>query len=265
MRKRVLAVVMAAYLAAGALSGCGGKKTDHYMVGYDAVKEKRYEDALESFRLAAAEGDEQSRRAADIVAGYLNAKEAFRLGDIESAKAFLEEIPENYKYYAIGEDIDALRRSVYGYQPTEPEPSETPAEDEEASEIRERNDRNLQQAGNLIAEGRLDAASAYLEDLETDALTEAQREKLDRYRREIAKKQEMTKEEPDHSLSPEKAAEYLRAAYPEVQGDVGDALMAQYDEEGNLFYVISIQIGQGEDAQICTLHILRDGTVERVS
>ena len=92
--KRLVCTVLTAALAVSALAGCGGKdKTDYYMKGYEAVEEGRYEEALKDFQTAAKAGDSQAQKAADIVSGYLNAQEAYALGDAEGAKAFSKDIP----------------------------------------------------------------------------------------------------------------------------------------------------------------------------
>lgn len=203
MNKRILCGLMSG-LMLFALTACGEKEdsgVDYYEIGYEAISVKHYETALDNFLIAAEQGDEQAETAAKIVSGYLDAKEAFEKEDIEKAKEILSDIPENYKYYAIGEDIDTLRRTVYQYQ--EKEEQQPPA----------------------LSEGEEDQSYKV-----------------------------------NNNLSAEKAAEYLKAAYPDVEGDVGDALVPEFDENGNLFYSLTIQLGE----EIKTIHILEDGTVQEI-
>ncbi|MBQ4145678.1 MAG: hypothetical protein IJD36_03520 [Clostridia bacterium] len=202
MNKKILCGLLAA-LAICSLSGCKNEKevgVDYYEIGYEAIAAKHYETALDNFLIAAEKGDEQARDAAKIVSGYLDAKEAFEKEEIDKAKEILSGIPGNYKYYAIGEDIDTLRRTVYQYQEKKDDAPELSENDQDQS-----------------------------------------------YK-------------VNNNLSAEKAAEYLRAAYPDVEGDVGDALVPQFDENGTLFYSLTIQLGE----DIKTIHILEDGAVQEI-
>ena len=201
MNKRILCGIMAG-LMLFALTACGKKEdsgVDYYEIGYEAISAKHYETALDNFLIAAEQGDEQAETAAKIVSGYLDAKEAFEKEDIEKAKEILSDIPDNYKYYAIGEDIDTLRRTVYQYQEKEEQAPALSEEDNQSYKV-------------------------------------------------------------NNNLSAEKAAEYLKVAYPDVEGDVGDALVPEFDENGNLFYSLTIQLGD----EIKTIHILEDGTVQEI-
>ncbi|MBE5039743.1 tetratricopeptide repeat protein [Ructibacterium gallinarum] len=280
--KRLVCILLAVLAAAAALSGCGKKEEpDYYMQGYDAVKAGKYEEALEAFETAAKQGDEQAETAAEIVSGYLNAQEAYMLGNLESAKAFLKEIPENYKYYAIGEDIDALRQKVYSGNmeevPEEPKESDPPATDrpemteesklsvekEEEFSRREETDLELQQIHELIKSGYLDQAKERLNSLPSD-MTDGQRQKAEQYRSELSDQQKNDTQEnkkSDTDFTPEKAAEYVRRQY-QLEGDLGDGLVAKYDADGNKYYELMIQSGSGDDAEILTLHVFGDGTVQ---
>ncbi len=266
MTKRSFCGVMAAVMVLLSLSACGKREEiDYFMEGYDAVKEKRYEDALQNFQEAAKQGDGQAETAAKIIDGYFRAREAFQVGDGESAKEFLAALPENYRYYAISEDIEALKRLVYSGQQEEPQP-ESLAEKtlEEAAAKQAENDRILQQVKEEMEDGHLDRAEKKLTDMVLKSLTGEQLERWQNYRMEIAEKRQENQQPKNEELSPEKAVEYLRAAYPEVQGDVSAALAAQYDEAGQLYYAVTIQLGQGEDMEIKTLHIRKNGIVETV-
>lgn len=133
--KRILSMVMVIFLLSACLCSCGKEeKTDYYMIGYEAVEAGNYEKALSNFEIAAKEGDDQAAKAAKIVSSYLDAKEAYEVGNIESAMNFLNSMPSDYKYYAIADDVDTLTRKVYGYVPQEAEDSEEADEAEEAQE-----------------------------------------------------------------------------------------------------------------------------------
>ena len=281
--KRLVCILLAVLTAAAVLPGCGKKEEiDYYMQGYDAVKAGKYEEALAAFETAAKQGDDQAETAAEIVSGYLNAQEAYMLGDLESAKAFLKEIPENYKYYAIGTDIDALRQKVYSgnmedlpEEPAEsaepetaqteaPKTAETDKESEEAFSRREETDLELQQIHELIESGYLEQAEERLNGLPAD-MTEGQHKKAEQYRSEISEKKTSSQEskKADTDFTPEKAAEYVRRQY-QLEGDLGDGLIARYDAGGNKYYELMIQSGSGENAEILTLHVFGDGTVQVV-
>ena len=282
--KRLVCTVLAAALAVSALAGCGRKnKTDYYMKGYAAVEEGRYEAALKDFQTAAKAGDDQAQKAADIVSGYLNAQEAFALGDAEGAKAFLKDIPEDYKYYAIGEDIDTLRRRVYSAG-GEDRPEETPrpsasasaaptasaAADKENGEKdfskREEIDLELQQIRELVEEGYLDQAEERLDGLNSASLTDGQKRKADQYREEIAEQRREHKKDgsqDDAEFTADKAVEYVREAYG-LQGDPGDDPAPRYDSGGKKYYELVIQSGEGASAEILTLHIYSGGEIRIV-
>ena len=133
--KRILSMIMVIFLLSACLCSCGKEeKTDYYMIGYEAVEAGNYEKALSNFEIAAKEGDDQAAKAAKIVSSYLDAKEAYEVGNIDSAMNFLNSMPSDYKYYAIADDVDTLTRKVYGYVPQEAEDSEEADEAEEAQE-----------------------------------------------------------------------------------------------------------------------------------
>lgn len=100
------------------VAGCKNNEPqiDYYSQGYEAVEDGDYEEALDAFLMGAQEGNEQSKKAADIVSGYLNAKEAFDLRDIDNAKNYLDKLPSDYKYYAIAEDIEELKQKIKEYE-----------------------------------------------------------------------------------------------------------------------------------------------------
>ena len=278
---RLVCTVLAAALAVSALAGCGRKnKTDYYMKGYEAVEEGRYEAALKDFQTAAKAGDDQAQKAADIVSGYLNAQEAFALGDAEGAKAFLKDIPEDYKYYAIGEDIDTLRRRVYSAggedRPEEPPrpsasasaaPTASAAADKENGEKdfskREEIDLELQQVRELEEEGSRGAAEERQDGVNSASLTDGQKRKADQYREEIAEQRRDHKKDgsqDDAEFTADKAVEYVREAYG-LQGDPGDDPAPRYDSGGKKYYELVIQSGEGASAEILTLHIYSGGEI----
>ncbi len=256
MKKGILWTLVG--ILAFSLVSCG-QPVDHYLKGYDAVDTGHYEEALRHFQKAAEEGDEQAVAAADIVSGYLNALEAYELGDLAAAKAFLEDLPGNYKYYAIGADVDDLRHKVYtNILPKETEkPEETKAPDmnEYLSRIEE-----------LVSQEKLADAKDMLKNIPNGSLTNAQMQRVAKIHLDIAESQGVSPTAkpvttPPPALSPEKAAEYLKIAYPEVEGDIGGALLPQYDENDEIYYTITIQIREGE---IRTIHIFPDGSVKTI-
>lgn len=260
MKKGLLSLLVG--ILALLLVSCG-ETVDHYMEGYDAVDAGHYEEALLHFQKAADQGDEQAATAADIVSGYLNAQEAYELGDLESAKVFLEDLPENYKYYAIGEDVDSLRQKVYAG--ILPEGMEKPKE----TDLPDMDD-YLSQIDAWVQQGDLASAKEMLENIPDGSLTKAQMQWVVKIHQDIAEKEAELSEEPKPTtpvttlppaLSPEKAAEYLKIAYPEVEGDIGGALLPQYDENDEIYYAITIQVREGE---IRTIHIFPDGSVKTI-
>ncbi len=147
---------------------------------------------------------------------------------------------------------------------------------EEAEEQRLEMDRYLSSVEDMI-QSDPDMASDMLKDLPEGEITADQKQWIAELKTAIAQRKaelQNTSDEEDVSedtslsdqasdteapvLSPEKAAEYLKNAYPQVEGDVGDALLPQYNENGELYYSIVMQIAEGE---IKTVHILPDGTV----
>ncbi len=147
---------------------------------------------------------------------------------------------------------------------------------EEAEEQRLAMDRYLSSVEDMI-QSDPDRASDMLKDLPEGEITADQKQWIAELKTAIAQRKaelQNTSDEEDVSedtslsdqatdteapvLSPEKAAEYLKKAYPQVEGDVGDALLPQYNENGELYYSIVMQIAEGE---IKTVHILPDGTV----
>lgn len=283
--KRVVCTGLAVILAAALITGCGKKdETDYYMKGYDAVKEGRYQEALEAFQTAAKDGDDQAQKAADIVSGYLNAQEAYLLEDVSGAKEFLQNIPADYKYYAIGEDIDALRRKVYGgEEPKEtpmpsaektldpskekvPEVTADPKQDPEAFARHEEIDLELQQIRELVKKGYLDQAEERLDGLSFDEMTDAQKDRAQQYRAETKKQRAQQKESgniADEGFTWEKAVEYVRQKY-DLQGDMGEGPSPRYDDSGKKYYEMVIQDGTGDSAEILTLHVFADGRVKVV-
>ncbi|MBR5219254.1 MAG: hypothetical protein IKV89_05940 [Clostridia bacterium] len=159
--KRILSIIMAIALLLACLCSCGGKeeKTDYYMIGYEAVEAGNYEKALSNFEIAAKEGDDQAAKAAKIVSSYLDAKEAYEVGDIDSAVNFINSMPSDYKYYAIADDVDTLIRKVYGYVPKEPEDSQEAEETEETEETEASAD-VLEDGENFTAQKAMEYVSA---------------------------------------------------------------------------------------------------------
>ena len=269
MRKKFFIFVYA-ILILSLLNGCGKKdETDYFLEGYDATEIGKYEDALKYFETAAKKGDEQAQKAADIVSGYLNAKEAMELGNIDSAKDFLSKIPADYKYYPIAADINALRLSVYGADNV----PKSNAETSEASGSDSNFDAAsaLQEISDLINKGYPDIAKKKLEDLDYDTLTSDQKSKADQYRKKLEEKQEENLEESSEAKTSEqedftsdKAISYLQQKY-QVEGDIGDALTPSYDSDGRKYYEISIQTGTGSSMKILTLHIYGDGTIQEIN
>ena len=131
--KKILSIIIVMTLLSVCLCSCGGKeeKTDFYMIGYDAIEEGEYEKALSNFEIAAKEGDDQAKKAAKIVSSYLDAKEAYEIGDTDSAMKFIDSMPSDYKYYAIADDVDTLVRKVYGYVPEATDDSQAVEETQE--------------------------------------------------------------------------------------------------------------------------------------
>ena len=156
--KKALYVILCMTLAMTLLAGCGKKDdTDYFDEGYTAVENGKYKDALEDFKKAAAQGDEQAQKAADIVSGYLNAKEAADLGNTDSAKEFLSKIPSDYKFYPIAGDVNALRLKVYGSD-TAAKDAADEAEANENSKAENTAESALNEVEKLIGNGHIDLA-----------------------------------------------------------------------------------------------------------
>lgn len=230
--KRILSLVMVIFLLSACLCSCGKEeKTDYYMIGYEAVEAGKYEKALENFEKAAEKGDDQAAKAAKIVSSYLDAKEAYEVGDIEGAKKFLSEMPADYKYYALSDEADALKQKVYGHIPVDEEETDEAQDEEELSEDKSEENSSEETAGSPEKdepENQEDSAPA------------------------SAKANEFT---------PQQAMAYVSAKYG-VQGDLGMGLEPSYTEDGEIYYEIVADIGKNGESNIKKLRIFSDGTIK---
>lgn len=267
--KKALYIILCAALALTFLVGCGKKdKPDYFNVGYAAVENGKYTDALEAFKKAAAEGDEQAQKAADIVSGYLNAKEAADLGNTDSAKDFLSKIPSDYKFYPISGDVNALRLKVYGSNTAAKEAAD---EAEAAEESKSTADSTLDDIEDLIDNGRTDLAEKKLSTLDYDSLDSSQKRKADALKSKLndSVEEESGKaggsaensQDADDSFTSDKALSYLQQYY-HIEGDIGDDLMPSHDSDGRKYYEVTIQTGSGEDIKILTIDIYSDGSIK---
>lgn len=273
--KKIFFAALIAILSVGLLCSCGKDDIDYFSKGYTQVENGQYKAALESFLIAAEQGDDQAKKAADIVSGYLNADEAFAIGDIESAKAFLESIPENYEYYDIAEDIDALRRKVYSYNPDaehKNEPTEKPKEENEASASmtkeefsrHEQIDLDLQQVQEYIDKENYTDAQEYLSGLDFSEMSDSQRTRAESMKDTISQKiEDASSQDNEKDFTSEKAFEFVQREYS-LQGDMGGDLPAKYDDDGRKYYELTFQDGEGEGAPILTVHIYGDGEIKEV-
>ncbi len=272
--KRWISLFVAVVLAGSMLVGCGKTDTDYYMKGYDAMANGRYRNALTYFEKAAKAGDTHAEEAIKILKGYLNAEEAWNVGDIDAAKAFLETIPQTYKYYSIGEAVDLLKWKVYGGKPEDFQGDQDDEEKEKNGEItnaeqdsfvkQEEIDLTLQEIEILIESGQVDMAEEQLNGLREEDMVERQKQRTKDLRIRLAQRREeqKTQDAGQEDFTPEKALEYLQEAYP-VEGDLGPALVPKYDANGRKYYEVTMQLGEGDHAEIATVQIFGDGTVRR--
>lgn len=225
--KRIFSIVLALVLLVTCLCSCGeDKETNYYMKGYEAVEAGKYDKALEYFEKGAEDGDDQAAKAAKIVSSYLNAKEAYDVEDIDGAMKFIEDIPSDYKYYAIADDVDSLIRKVYGYVPEEISEDEPDEKEEENRDDTDEND-----------------SDEIKDETDTDQTEDAAPAS--------AKAKEFTAEQ---------AMEYVSAKYG-IQGDLGMGLEPSYTDDGEIYYEIVADIGKDGQSNIKKLRIFSDGTI----
>lgn len=276
MTHKIIFTILISMFSLSLLCSCGKDDIDYFSKGYAQVENGQYKAALESFLIAAEQGDDQAKKAADIVSGYLNADEAFAIGDIEAAKAFLESIPENYEYYDIAEDIDSLRRKVYSYNPDakhEDEPTEKPKKEEDDTSAsmtkeefsrHEQIDLDLQQVQEYIDKENYTDAQEYLSGLDFSEMSDSQRTKAESMKDTISQKIEnASSQDNEKDFTSEKAIEFVQREYS-LQGDMGGDLPAKYDEDGRKYYELTFQDGTDENAPIITVHIYGDGEIKEV-
>lgn len=229
--KRIFSIILVSVLLVTCLCSCGkDEETNYYMKGYEAVEAGNYETALEHFEKAAEAGDDQAVKAAKIVSSYLNAKEAYDVEDIDGAMRFLEDIPSDYKYYAIADDVDSLLRKVYGYVPEEIGEDEPDKKEESESDEAKKSEEEDEPE---------DVKDAEADDTAEDAAPAS------------AKAEEFTAE---------KAMEYVSAKYG-VQGDLGMGLEPSYTDDGKIYYEIVADVGKDGQSNIKKLRIFSDGTI----
>lgn len=269
--KKALYVILCMTLAMTFLAGCGKKDdTDYFDEGYTAVENGKYKDALEDFKKAAAQGDEQAQKAADIVSGYLNAKEAADLGNTDSAKEFLSKIPSDYKFYPIAGDVNALRLKVYGSDAAAKDAADE-AEANENSKTENTAESTLNEVEKLIGNGHIDLAEKKLDLIDYDSLDSSQKNKADTLRKKINNSPEKNESKDndnsgssnqnDEDFTSDKAMSYLQQYY-HIEGDIGDDLSPNYDSDGRKYYEVTIQTGSGKDISIITLDIYSDGSIK---
>lgn len=258
---RVGTVLAAAIL----LSGCGGASEDAYEQGCKQLESGAYEEALDTFREGAQKGDDQAKTAEQIMEGYLNAKEAYQLGDPKGAQEFLEGIPEEYRDYAVADDIDSLRREISGKAGEEPVPP-AGGRDEKAFSAREAIDMALQQAQAELDSGLYDRVQEILQDVRAEDCSQSQKEKLEQLQKDAqagAEQQEKAETaNPDNqTFTPDKAAKILQDKYG-IQGDLSQGLASHYDDKGNKYYELTFQTEEGGKPKIVKARIYGDGRVE---
>lgn len=261
--KKTFFTILCAVIMIFSCVGCGNnEEPDYFDEGYSYTEDGKYAEALDSFEKAADKGDEQAEKAANIVRGYLNAKEAVALGNTESAKDFLNEIPSDYRFYPIADDINTLRLTVYG--------ADAAAEDSDNTDY----DKLLDEIEGLAENGHTESAIKKLDSADYDEFTERQRKRAENIRKDLADSSSTevdTHEIPDEehkehntssddSFTSDKALSYLKQYYS-IEGDIGEALTPSTDSDGRKYYEVSIQTGSGDSIKILTLHIYGDGSI----
>ena len=116
-KKIIMRTCMLIVLTLG-LSGCGNSTaTKAIEQGKLSLANLEYDKALGAFELAINEGikDKEIKKLVKIIEGYNNSKSLIDEGKIEEAKSILDIIHEDYKSYAIKDDIDSLKKAVKEY------------------------------------------------------------------------------------------------------------------------------------------------------
>lgn len=267
--KKVFCTAACLVLCLALFSGCGkDKEPDYFDLGYTATENGRYSEALENFKKAAENGDEQAQKAADIVSGYLNAGEAADLGNMDSAKEFLNKIPSDYRFYPIADDVNALRIRVYGSA------ADNSGAEQKKDADRASADKILNETEALIDNGYTDLADKKLSAVDYSVLDDGQKNRYKKLEKSLAEIDSHDSDADQHNnmdekdkkgddFTSDKAISYLKQKY-HTEGDIGENLTPSYDENGNKYYEIKIQTGSGDDIKILTLRIFGDGTVKEI-
>ncbi|MCI9978122.1 DUF1311 domain-containing protein [Clostridioides difficile] len=158
-------------LLAISMVGCGNSTAKKAIEqGKLAMASKEYDKALASFQLAVDEGskDEEILNISEIIEKYNEANNIFKEGKIEEAKKIVDEINEEYKKYAIKDDIETLKKSIEDNHKV-------------AKEIKS----EIDKLSNLVEEKKYDEANNVISSLEGKELTEEQINKVSEMKNKI--------------------------------------------------------------------------------
>lgn len=157
--KKIKTIIVVSLIAIS-MVGCGNSTAKKAIEqGKLSMASKEYDKALASFQLATDEGskDEEILKISEIIEKYSEANKIFKEGKTEEAKKIVDEINEEYKNYAIKDDIETLKKSIED-------------KDKVAQEIKSK----ISILSNLVEEKKYDEANNVISNLEGKELTEEQ-------------------------------------------------------------------------------------------
>ncbi|MEG2985132.1 MAG: lysozyme inhibitor LprI family protein [Peptostreptococcaceae bacterium] len=157
--KKIKTIIVVSLLAIS-MVGCGNSTEKKAIEqGKLAMGSKEYNKALASFQLAVDEGskDEEILKISEIIEKYNEANNIFKEGKIEEAKKIADEINEEYKNYAIKDDIETLKKSI-----------------EDKYKVAQEIKSEIDKLSTLVEEKKYDEANNVISSLEGKELTEEQ-------------------------------------------------------------------------------------------
>ena len=265
------------------LAGCGRSADSHLEKGYTLMEEGQYSAALEEYQAAceADPNDTTAQEAVQILSIYMQAQEAYDIGDEAAARAYLDQLPEAYRDYPVKEAIQSLQEALNWTHPAAtavpkqtaaPEPAETDAPDETdtdtaaAATAQDQIEDVLAEAESLLNANLYEDADEMLAGIEEATLTADQQRRANELRsRADEARAAAEKADSEHPENREFTAEEALKILNQKYGIEGDAagLSPQYDADGDKYYEITAQI-DSENA-ILTLQIYKDGYIREVS
>ncbi|HBF6648739.1 TPA: hypothetical protein KOT44_002062 [Clostridioides difficile] len=218
--KKIKTIVVASLLAIS-MVGCGNSTADKAIEqGKLAMASKEYDKALGSFQLAIDEGskDEEVLKILQIIEKYNEAKNSFDEEKIEEAKKIADEISEDYKNYAIKDDIDKLKKEI-----------------DDTYKVSQEIKSEIEKLNTLFEEKKYDEAKDAISSLEEKELTENQTKEVNdiknKVNEEIAKKEEKEEKEERKVWAEGQLVPESEVYYPELMESPDDEYSQEQIEE----------------------------------